>query len=357
MNTALFAPASAPVPQMSFDPSSLPLPHLVSLRSKLSQIIDSLNNLTLLIAGNDVNALGMASWPDILAKYTNLLTQSQSLMTTLSGAHLPQPARRPGEARRERGNPYEGIVLHPFLLTSPDTAAATTTSGTAATSAVDEAHQGMLENLLRTDPHPEVIKRWDASVRRFVERRKGGDVTLRTAGDGTGAGVGGLALLGGIDPAREAQDIIKEMTGVREGHDARIERAMRVVEELRDRWDWKMRVGVEEEDLFGDNEGEEGGGGGAGANPTQSSVGTGMLLDDGDTGMGTQTQSILGSQSQSQTVHMDTQSQPSRMDTQTSVLSGQPPPPTQHTAADDEEDMFSASDDDDDDDLEDVMED
>ena len=317
---------------MNFDPSSLPLPHLVSLRSKLSQIIDSLNTLTLLIAGNDINAMGMASWPDILAKYNNLLTQSHTLITTLSGAHLPQPARRPGEARRERGNPYEGIVLHPFNLVTPPVDA----SGAGGTGVIDEAHQGMLENLLRTDPHPEVIKRWDASVRRFVERRKGGDITLR-AGDGTGAG--GLALIGGIDSAREAQDIIKEMTGVREGHDARIERAMRVVEELRDRWDWKMRVGVEEDDLFGDNEG---------------APRPGMLLDDGDIRMGTQTQSMLGSQSQ--TVHMDTQSQPSRMETQDSGTSGQLPPTTQQTVVD-EEDMFSASDDDDDDDLEDVMED
>lgn len=328
MNATLSTQASAPGPQMNFNPSSLPLPHLVSLRSKLSQIIDSLNSLTLLIAGNDINAMGMASWPDILAKYNNLLTQSHTLITTLSGAHLPQPARRPGEARRERTNPYEGIVLHPFNLVVPDPA-----GGTAV---VDEAQQGMLENLLRTDPHPEVIKRWDASIRRFVERRKGGDVTLR---DGTGAG--GLALLSGIDPTREAQDIVKEMTSVREGHDARIERAMRVVEELRDKWDWKMRVGTEEDDLFGDNEGED------------NASRPGMVVDDGDIHMGTQTQSMLGSQSQ--TVHMDTQSQPSQMDTQTSVLSGQVPPPTQETAVD-EEDMFSASEDDDDD-LEDVMED
>jgi hypothetical protein len=336
MNAASTSTVQAP--QMTFDPSTLPITHLVSLRSKLSQIIESLSTLTHLISGDDMigagpMGMGMASWPDILAKYNNLLAQSHTLINTLSGAHLPQPARRPGEARKERGNPYEGIVLHPFLL--PDAA------GT-----VDEAQQGMLENLFRTEPHPEVIKRWDATVRRFVERRKGG------GGPGTMDTTNASKVVNivvGVDPVREAQDIVKEMTAVKEGHDARIERAMRVVDELKERWDWKMRVGVDGdvdgEDLFGDDE-----------NDSVNGKAGGMLVDSGDEAMGTQTQSMLGSQSQrNPTVYMDTATQQSRMETQGSVVT-QPPPPSQEIA-DDEEDMFSASEDDDDDDLEDVMED
>ncbi|PVF96961.1 hypothetical protein CPB86DRAFT_786451 [Serendipita vermifera] len=293
-NPSTNVPAQPQAPVMAFDPSSLPLTHIVSLRSKLSQIIDSLNSLTYTIDGE--GRPGMSSWPEILSKYNNLLAQSHTLITTLSGAHIPQPARRPGEAKKEKINAFETIAFHPLM-----------TAGN-----MDEAHHGMLENLLRTEPHPDVIKRWDETVRRFVDKR------------------GGLG---------DSRDVIKEMTQFKEDHDARVKRASDIVESLRDRWDWKMRISDETpgtgEDLFGDeSEPEE-----EDWKPSQIKP---MDLEKADEPM--------LSQSQPQT-QMSTTMQ------EDPVESRQPPPPTQQTAVEDEK-IFSDEDDDsdDDDDLEDVME-
>jgi hypothetical protein len=280
---------------MAFDPSSLPLTHLVSLRSKLSQIIDSLNSLTYTIDGE--GRPGMSSWPEILSKYNNLLAQSHTLITTLSGAHIPQPARRPGEAKRERINAFETIALHPLM-----------TSGSGPSN-VDEGHHGMLENLLRTEPHSDVIKRWDETVRRFVDKR------------------GGLG---------DSRDVIKEMTQFKEDHDARVKRALDIVETLRDKYDWKMRVSDDApeagDDLFGDDsESEEEG--------WKASQRKPMELENADEPMQTPSQP---------------QTQGSTMMQEDPVNSQQPPPPTQQT---EDEGIFSGDDDsDDDDDLEDVME-
>ncbi|KAG8813546.1 hypothetical protein FRC17_001501 [Serendipita sp. 399] len=337
-------PTSAPLPVMRFEPSNLPLTHIVSLRSKLSQIIESLNALTYSIDAD--GRPGMSSWPDILSKYNNLLTQSHTLINTLSGAHIPQPPRKAGEARRERINPFETIALHPLILSTPAAAAAPTSSGqtvngitvpsTSATSTgFDETHHGMLENLLRTDPHSEVIKRWDETVRRFVERRKGGTQV-------------------------EPQDVIKEMTAMKEGHDARIERAMRVVEDLREKWDWKMRVTLDDplpggdddddddddddEDLFGDDEDMD--------EPSVPPAWLGTPKQSNAIPVPSQPDEVMRTPSQSME-YSQNQSQ-AGMDV-SSMNSSQPPPPTQHTTTQDTEMIFDSDDSDDDDDLEDVM--
>ncbi|KAG9056232.1 hypothetical protein FS842_011331 [Serendipita sp. 407] len=117
-------PSSVPPPVMRFESSNLPLTHIVSLRSKLSQIIESLNALTYTIDAD--GRPGMSSWPEILSKYNNLLTQSHTLINTLAGAHIPQPPRRAGEARRERINPFETIALHPLIMSGGNPPASTT---------------------------------------------------------------------------------------------------------------------------------------------------------------------------------------------------------------------------------------
>jgi hypothetical protein len=266
---------------------------------------------------------GMSSWPEILSKYNNLLAQSHTLMNALSGAHIPQPARKLGEAARERVNPFETIALHPLISTTANpsstvasAAASTSAAGTGGVGVIDEAAHGMIENLLRTDPHPEVIKRWDETVRRFVERRKGG--TRMTN-----------------------EDIIKEMNTMKEDHDSRIRRAVEVVEGLKDKWDWKLRVALddpnaeegdedEDEDLFGDKDEDD------------EVIDVDKLIKDEDEVMATQTTS--------QTMRNGS------MMMETSQNSQHPPPTTQQTVIE-EENMFSDNEEDDDDEFEDVMED
>ena len=308
---------------MNYDPSNLPVAHLISLRAKLSQIIESLNALTYTIDGG--GHPGMSSWPEILSKYNNLLAQSHTLINTLSGAHLPQPARRLGEASRERINPFETMALHPLSTINPTTSNAASGAQTGG-GALDETHHGMLENLLRTDPHPAVIKRWDDTVRRFVERRKGGGSQI------------------------EPQDVIKEMLEMKEGHDARIERAIRVVETQRERWDWKLRVPFDDKleddnDLFSDDEEDDEDGTEARVELPRTGLGTQEMKT------ATQTSSDETMRTQTQSMATQTQSMATQMQSMHSESQSTQPPLTTQTEGDD-----SMSSDAEDDDMEDVLE-
>lgn len=242
----------------------------------------------------------MAPWPDILAKYNNLLMQSHSLVESLSGREIPQQGARRGD----KSNVWEGIVLHPLTLAQPaNPPSGTSTSG--ATNPDDPLFTGILENLLRTEPHPDIIKTWDATVKRFVERRKGGTSV-------------------------ENEDIVKEMVGIREGHDARVERARKVVEELRERWDWRLRVGEDDEGADLGLIGTEGGGGeGRGGTNAQDAI---VVEDDEEMATAQPSQASVAPM------------------VGTSQNSVHEPPPTQEDA------LFSGSDSDDSDEFEVVME-
>jgi len=157
----------------------------------------------------------MTSWPDILAKYNNLLAQTHSLSESLSGKHIPAPPRKPGEPPRPRVNQFEMIALHPLI-------------------SLNELQTNMTVNLLKTQPLPEVMSKADESIARFAEKRKDG-----------------------------ADDfyVIKEMQQIREGHDAKVDRALKFVMELKDKYDWKMRMAFDEpedENMAGEQEQETG---------------------------------------------------------------------------------------------------
>jgi len=143
---------------------------------------------------------GMTSWPDILAKYNNLLAQTHSLSESLSGKHIPPPPRKPGELPRPRVNQFEMIALHPLI-------------------SLNELQTNMTVNLLKTQPLPEVMSRADESIAQFAEKRKDG---------------------------ADDFDIIKEMQQIREGHDAKVDRALKSVMGLKDKYDWKMRMAFDE---------------------------------------------------------------------------------------------------------------
>jgi hypothetical protein len=157
---------------------------------------------------------GMTSWPDILAKYNNLLAQTHSLSESLSGKHIPALPRKPGEPPRPRVNQFEMIALHPLI-------------------SLNELQTNMTVNLLKTQPLPEVMSRADESIARFAEKRKDG---------------------------ADDFDVIKEVQQIREGHDAKVDRALKSVMELKDKYDWKMRMMAlgepEDETMEGEQEQE-----------------------------------------------------------------------------------------------------
>ena len=203
---------AAPRPrQIQFNPEPVPLPHVENLKSKISQITDSLNVLAGTIDGGGMP--GMTSWPDILAKYNNLLAQTHSLSESLSGKHIPAPPRKPGEPPRPRVNQFEMIALHPLI-------------------SLNELQTNMTVNLLKTQPLPEVMSRADESIARFAEKRKDG---------------------------ADDFDVIKEMQQIREGHDAKVDRALKSVMELKDKYYWKMRMAFDEpeDEAMGEQENEE----------------------------------------------------------------------------------------------------
>ncbi|KAG8801420.1 hypothetical protein FRC18_007795 [Serendipita sp. 400] len=165
------------------------------------------------------------------------------------------------------------------------------------------------------------------------------------------------------------------MTAIKEGHDARIERAMKVVEDLKDKWDWKMRVTLDdpfeedddddddEEDLFGDDDMEPA------AAPavwdgTPKQVAAVQIPSQSDEVMRTQSQStrmptqsdeVMAAQSQTMDYSQNQSQSQTAMDV-SSVDSSQPPPPTQVPPTQDTDMLFISDDSDDDGDLEDVME-
>lgn len=203
---------AAPRPrQIQFNPEPVPLPHVENLKSKISQITDSLNVLAGTIDGGGMP--GMTSWPDILAKYNNLLAQTHSLSESLSGKHIPAPPRKPGEPPRPRVNQFEMIALHPLI-------------------SLNELQTNMTVNLLKTQPLPEVMSRADESIARFAEKRKDG---------------------------ADDFDVIKEMQQIREGHDAKVDRALKSVMELKDKYYWKMRMAFDEpeDEAMAEQENEE----------------------------------------------------------------------------------------------------
>ena len=72
--------------------SALPVAQLESLRFKANQIIESIQALQWQLEGGGRNV--MPPWPDILAKYNLLLSQTHNLSTTLVGGISAQSSNR-----------------------------------------------------------------------------------------------------------------------------------------------------------------------------------------------------------------------------------------------------------------------
>ncbi|GJJ13034.1 hypothetical protein Clacol_007283 [Clathrus columnatus] len=185
---------------------------LESLKYRLNQLNESIRSLQFFIHNNGHPS--MPPWPDILARYNLLLSQIHALFNALS--YIPQQQQQQKQQEGSRLNitkPLQNLVVYPSVLITPH-----------------QLDHG-LQQLFRTSQTPEVLKEEDGIVRRIGSM-------LKTS---TPEGV----------PLHQTPEgclqVVQECTEIKHEHDARVERAVRAVTLLKDRYDWHARVEPQEE--------------------------------------------------------------------------------------------------------------
>jgi hypothetical protein len=174
----------------------------------------------------------MPSWPEILSKYNIILSQTHSFSMNLMSHPPSSTAASTASSSRSAGgsvNQLERIALHPSM------------------GMTDAQLDGEVIPLLRNQQTLDVLRVENESVRRLAEHM---------------ATRGSLGVLGGAPPAPantfgfgmgtkkpvEYEDVLKECDEIRSAHDRRVDRAVRAVMMLREKFDWKQRVEVEVEE-------------------------------------------------------------------------------------------------------------
>jgi hypothetical protein len=200
---------------MSFDHSNLPIAQLESLKFKATQIIESIQSLQRTI---DSGPYSMPPWPDILSKYNILLSQSHNF----SSALLHQPGSAGARSLNgASGNVYEKIALHPSV------------------GMTDAQLDNEVIPLLRNQQTTDVLRMENECVKRLAEH-------MVTKGSLGVLGIPSPTLIQGRKV--EYEDVLKECEQIKGDHDQRVDRAVRAVVMLRDKFEWKQRVEVEVEE-------------------------------------------------------------------------------------------------------------
>lgn len=218
----------APPPFDPSSPSSLPVGQLESLRSKINQMIESIQTLQRTVEGGGYNA--MPAWPDILSKYTMLLSQSHNLSMSLVNTYAAIRANGQGPSHAPPPNPYERLALHPSMVMS------------------DAQLDNEVIPLLRNQQTTDVLKLENETVRHLAEhmvtRGSLGVLAMPPQGSGPQRAMD-------MDAGRKAEysDVLAECEQIKMEHDERIERAINAVVRLRsEKYEWKVRVEVEQEE-------------------------------------------------------------------------------------------------------------
>lgn len=181
--------------------ANLPVAQLESLRFKVNQTIDSIAYLRHILESGGQNV--MPQWPSILTRYNILLSQTHSLSTSLA-ITLP----------KSNANIFESLAIHPTLgLTDVQ---------------FDAGIIPFLRNLQTT----EVLRVENETVRRMSEHTQTG---------------GTLGIVTGVSKVSH-EDVIRECDQIKLEHDERVDRAIKAVTMLREKYDWKARVMVEQEE-------------------------------------------------------------------------------------------------------------
>ncbi|KAH7915548.1 hypothetical protein BJ138DRAFT_57749 [Hygrophoropsis aurantiaca] len=200
-------------PQLNFDPTSLPVAQLESLKFKANQIIESIQTLqrTVEVGGQNV----MPSWPDVLSKYNVILSQTHSFSTSLVSP--------PTQSQQKTGtSPYERIALHPSI------------------GMTDTQLDNELIPLLRNQQTTDVLRMENDTVRRLAQ-------CMVTRGAIQTSGIQNSQSAGPVSRVTH-EDVLRECEEIRGAHDRRVERAVRAVTMLKDKFEWKQRVEVEVEE-------------------------------------------------------------------------------------------------------------
>jgi len=212
---------SPPLPLGDLPTSPLPISQLESLKFKANQIIDSIIALQRTIeAGGHPSA--MHAWPDILSKYNILLSQTHNFSNALV---QPFPTSS-SSSKAPAQNIFERIALHPR------------------TGMTDVQLDGDVIPLLRNQQTTDVLRTENDTVKRLAEH-------MSTRGSLGVLGVASPPSLHngfGVPRKPEYEDVINECAEIRGAHDRRVERAVRAVMMLREKFDWKQRVEVEVEE-------------------------------------------------------------------------------------------------------------
>ncbi|KAG6837409.1 hypothetical protein H0H93_010027 [Arthromyces matolae] len=203
--------------------SGLPVSQLESLRFKSNQIIDSIQNLQRTIEAGHMAA--MPAWPDILSKYNILLSQTHSFSMGLAGA-LSGGGASHNSRSGSSSSPLERVALHP---SAPLT---------------DVQLDGEVIPLLRNQQTSDVLRVENETVRRLAEHMSTkGSLGVLAPTPASTSGPFGIAK-----KPTDYGDVLAECEEIREAHDRRVERAVRAVTMLRDRFEWRARVEVEVEE-------------------------------------------------------------------------------------------------------------
>ena len=182
-------------------PANLPIAQLESIRFRVDQTIESIKHLRHILEYQGQNV--MPQWPTILTRYNILLSQTHSLSTSLS-ATFP----------KSNVNIFGSLALHPTLgLTDAQ---------------FDAGIIPYLRNLQTT----EVLRMENETVRRMSEH-------IHTGGT--------LGIMAGVSRASH-EDVVRECDQIKLEHDDRVDRAVKAVTMLREKYDWKLRVMVEQEE-------------------------------------------------------------------------------------------------------------
>lgn len=242
MNATPTLGAPDSVPPLPYDYTALPVAQLESLRSKINQMIDSIQTLQRTVEAGGQNA--MPAWPDILSKYTMLLSQSHNLSMSLVGTFgaISASGSKPsmnglsGHGSVQAGtNPYERLALHPSV------------------SMTDAQLDNDIIPLLRNQQTTDVLKYENETVRHLAEhmatRGSLGVLSLPSSQPSANIAPDGIRRPG-IDASKKVDyaDVLKECEQIRLEHDERVDRAVRAVALLREKYDWKARVEVDQEE-------------------------------------------------------------------------------------------------------------
>ncbi|OCB90722.1 hypothetical protein A7U60_g2020 [Sanghuangporus baumii] len=196
-------------PQSSSSQPTIPIAQLESTKFKITQIMESIVSLQRTIECGGQNA--MPSWPDILAKYNVLLSQTHNLSTSLVST---PPSSHASSDQVSSTKPLAKFTLHP------------------SSALPDPQLDNDLIPLLRNQQTTDVLRFENDIVRRLSER-------LPTA-----------AMQKERPTSIETYTaVLNACNGIKSEHDARCDRAMRAVALLREKYDWRARVAVDVEEL------------------------------------------------------------------------------------------------------------